>query len=192
MKKTFIITVCAICAFFFASCSKSYKDFVGTWGVERIQYYNIDYAGNPISSTIKIFEYNPEDIDNGIQLIFKSDKTGEMRDNDVDTVWYFVNDTLQDYIVNPDTTLVTKFTYSYDSKEDILYMTMDYIYTFRMSITELSDNSFTYENEYKEYYVEKANLKRLSKSTSKADGKSAMKKKSARTFRPGSFLSGNR
>ena len=189
MKKTFIITICAICAFLFASCSKSYKDFVGTWGVEKIQYYNIDYAGNPISATIKTFNYTPEDIDNGIQLIFRSDKTGEMHDNDVDTVWYMVNDTLQEYVVNPDTTLVTKFTYSYDDKEDILYMTMDYVYTYRMSITNLTNTSFIYENEYKEDYVEKAYLKRLSNSTSKSNGKAA-KRNPARPVIPESFLSG--
>lgn len=190
MKKAFIITICAICAFLFASCSKSYKDFVGTWGVEKIEYYNIDYAGNPISETVNTLDYDPENIDNGIQLIFRSDKTGEMHDNDVDTVWYMVNDTLQEYVVNPDTTLVTKFTYSYDDKADILYMTMDYVYTYRMSITDLTSNSFTYENEYKENYVEKAYLKRLSNSPSKADSKATMKRKPARPVKPESFLSG--
>ena len=189
MKKTLIITVCAVCAFLFASCGKSYKDFVGTWGVEKIEYYNIDYAGNPISETVKTFNYDPEAIDDGIQLIFRSDKTGEMRDSDIDSLPRIDgNDTI--YIQCPDTTLVTKFTYSYDNKDDILYMTMDYARTFRMSISDLTDNSFTYENEYLTSYVEKAYLKRLNNSSSKADNKAAGKKKPARPAKPGSFLSG--
>lgn len=189
MKKTLIITICTICAFFLTSCGKSYKDFVGTWGVEKITYYNIDYAGNPIPTTFKTYTYNPENIDNGIQLIFRSDKTGELRDSDVDTVWFEVNDTL-DYVVNPDTTLVKRFTCFFDDKDDVLYLTMDNAYTYKLSIFNLTDNSFTYENEYKVDYVEKADMKRLSSSTSKAEGKSAMKRKNARPVRPGSLLSG--
>lgn len=191
MKKILIITVCAICASFFTSCGKSYKDFVGTWGVEKIEYYNIDYAGNPIPGTVATFDYDPEDIGNGIQLVFKSDKSGEMRDNDIDSLPKIVgNDTI--YIHCPDTTLITRFTYSYDNKESLLYMNMDYVYTFRMSISDMTNNSFIYENEYREHYMEKAYLKRISNSTSKADGKATMKKKPARPSRPESFLSGNR
>ena len=32
--------------------------------------------------------YDPQDLDNGIQLVFNADKTGEMRDSDRDTIWY--------------------------------------------------------------------------------------------------------
>ena len=188
MKKTFIITVCAICAFFFASCGKSYKDFVGTWGVEKIQYYNIDYAGNPISSTIETLDYDPEDIDDGIQLIFRSNKTGEMHDNDVDSVtWIFEEDTV--VIHCPDTTLITNFTYSYDKNQEILYMNMQYydgVYTWMINVTELTSNSFVYENEYKAGYMEKAYMKRLSKSTSTSKSKSPYHK--ARPRKAGSLL----
>ena len=60
MKKLGIITLCAVCTFLFASCGKDYKTFVGTWGVEKIEYYNIDYAGNPIAATIVTHNYDPD------------------------------------------------------------------------------------------------------------------------------------
>lgn len=186
MKKTFIITVCAICALFFASCGKSYKDFVGTWGVERIQYYNIDYAGNPIASTIETLDYDPEDIEQGIQLIFKSNKTGQMQDKDIDSIiWVVDHDTT--IIHCPDTTLITNFTYSFDNNASTLYMNMDYpegVYTWRINVIEMTSNAFVYENEYKEGYVEKAYMKRLSKSTSAATSKSHK----ARPRKAGSLL----
>ena len=188
MKKTFIITVCAICAFFFASCGKSYKDFVGTWGVEKIQYYNINYAGNPIESTIETLDYDPEDIDDGIQLIFKSNKTGEMHDNDVDSI-LLVIDQDSSYIHCSDSTFITYFTYSYDKNAEILYMNMQYpegVYTWMINIIELASNSFVYENEYKVGYVEKAYMKRLSKSTSTSKSKSPYHK--ARPRKAGSLL----
>lgn len=191
MKKIGIITLCAVCAFLFASCSEDndYKSFVGTWGVEKIEYYNIDYAGNPIPATIETFTYDPEDIDDGIQLVFKDDKTGEMRDNNVDTIWYDWNTETQvydSYIVNPDTTLVTEFSYSFDKSESTLYMNMEYARTFMMKIYNLTDNSFSYENEYSTNYVEHAYLKRLSDGASN----SANRNKPARPRKIGSFLSG--
>ena len=176
MKKIGIITLCAVCAFLFASCSKDYKSFVGTWGVEKIEYYNIDYAGNPIPATIQTLVYDPEDIDNGIQLVFRENKTGEMRDNDIDTVWIW-NEEIQDYdsyIYNPDTTMVYNFTYSYDKGESMLYMNMNYTYPyeytriFMMKVSDLTDNSFSYVNEYWSDYVERAYLKRLSGTPSKS------------------------
>ena len=192
MKKIGIITLCAVCAFLFASCSKDYKSFVGTWGVEKIEYYNIDYAGNPIPATIQTLVYDPEDIDNGIQLVFRENKTGEMRDNDIDTVWIW-NEEIQDYdsyIYNPDTTMVYNFTYSYDKGESMLYMNMNYTYpyaytrVFMMKVSDLTDNSFSYVNEYWSDYVERAYLKRLSGTPSK----SASRNKSPRLHKPGSLL----
>ena len=193
MKKIGIITLCAVCAFLFASCSKDYKSFVGTWGVEKIEYYNIDYAGNPIPATIQTLVYDPEDIDNGIQLVFRENKTGEMRDNDIDTVWIW-NEEIQDYdsyIYNPDTTMEYNFTYSYDKGESMLYMNMNYTYpyaytrVFMMKVSDLTDNSFNYENEYWSDYVERAYLKRLSGTPSK----SSSRNKSQRLHKPGSLLS---
>ena len=194
MKKLGIITLCAMCAILFASCNKDYKAFVGYWGVEKIEYYNIDYAGNPIPATIETFVYDPEDIDNGIQLVFREDKSGEMRDNNIDTIWYDWDPetgTYESYIVNPDTTLVYTFTYSYDKGESSLYMNMKYTYpyeysrTFMMKVSNLTDNSFSYENEYSTNYVEHAYLKRLSDTPSK----SASKNKPTRLHKPGSLLS---
>lgn len=192
MKKIGVLTLCAVCAVLLASCGKNYTAFVGTWGVEKIEYYNIDYAGNPIASTIETYTYDPNDIDNGIQLVFRSDKTGEMRDSDRDTIWYDWNsetNAYDSYVVNPDTTIVTRFTYSYDDKDAILYMNMEYennLRTFMMRVENLTNNSFSYENEYNLNYVEKAYLKRLSNDASK----SANRSKAVRPRKAGSFLSG--
>ena len=166
MKKLTLLTMMAMAALLFTSCSKSdYKSFVGTWGVERIEYYNTDYAGNPIAASLETFTYDPNDTDNGIHLIFKSDRTGEMRDSAIDSLQTIQNgDTV--YFPCPDTVLVTYFTYSYDKNEKSLYMNMDNsARPFRLQIENLTNDSFIYENEYGINYIEKAYLKRISKST---------------------------
>jgi hypothetical protein len=196
MKKFGIFTLCAFCAILLASCGKSkdFKYFVGTWGVETIEYYNIDYAGNPIASTIVTHNFDPEDLDDGIQLVFRENKTGEMRDSNLDTLWIDWNEETQayeSYIYNPDTTLVYTFTYSYDKSEAALYMTMKYTYpyvftrTFKMEVSDMTDNSFTYENEYDLNYVERAYMKRLSDTPSKSSGS---RNKPVRLHKPGSML----
>ena len=77
----------AMVAMLFASCSKTdFKSFIGTWGVEKIEYYNIDYAGNPIAASLETFTFDPNDTNNGIQLVFRTDKTGEMRDSAIDSI----------------------------------------------------------------------------------------------------------
>jgi hypothetical protein len=192
MKKLSLITLCAFCAILFASCNKDYKYFVGTWGVEKIDYYNIDYAGNPIAATVETYVYSPEDTNNGIQLIFRNDQTGEMRDSAVDTVWIWSDETesYDSYIFNPDTVLVTPFTFSYDKKVSALYCEMKYTYpytytrTFRMKIYNQTDSSFDYENLYETYTAEHAYLKRLSNSTSKEAARSKM----VRPHKHGSML----
>ena len=188
MKKLPLIVLCAFAALFLASCNQNGKDytaFIGTWGVEKIEYYNIDYAGNPIPSSMVTHTFDPEDIDDGIQLIFRADKTGEMRDSARDTIW-----TGEDtYVVNPDTTLVERFDYSYDNRESILYMNMEYIRTYKMQISNLSDDHFTYENEYWKDYMERAYMKRLSNTPSSKATRS--NKNSKRPHMPGSLL-GNR
>ena len=131
--------------------------FLGVWGVEKIDYYNIDYAGNPIMSSLVTYDYDPYDLGNGIQLVFREDKTGEMRDSSRDTIWIDEN-----YIVCPDTTIVTTYTYSFDFEASVLYMNMEYGRTFALQIVELNNNAFVYENEYAQNYVEKAYLQRLS------------------------------
>ena len=183
MKKLSLFTMTALMALAFASCGKTdYKSFIGTWGVEKIEYYNIDYAGNPIAASMETYVFDAEDLDNGIQLIFREDKTGEMRDSAVDSVptnWNSETQEFESYIVNPDTTLVTTFTYSYDDKESELYMNMKYTYPFpytrifMMKVSDLTSESFVYENEYDVDYVEKAYMKRLSDEPTKAASRQA-------------------
>ena len=190
MKKLALLATVAMMAIMFTSCDKtSYKGFVGTWGVEKIEYYNIDYAGNPIPASMSTYTYDPNDIKNGIQLVFREDKTGEMRDNDVDTIWIENEETHEydHYIYNPDTTIVSQFTYSYDKGDHILYMNMNYgttLRTFRMNILDFSEDSFIYENEYLMDYVEKAYMKRLSDTPTKSGSRQAAK----HPHKPGSFL----
>lgn len=184
MKKLTLFATLAILAVLFASCNKKddFKSFVGTWGVEKIEYYNKDHAGNPIAASFESYNYDPEDVDNTIQLVFNEDKTGEMRDSAVDTLWIENQETgeYDTYIYCPDTTLVYPFTFSYDEGESALYMTINYSYpydytrTFLMKVSDLTHDSFIYENEYRLYYVEKAYLKRLSDSPTKTAGRKAM------------------
>ena len=169
MKKLTLF-VMAFVALLFASCNKNktdYKSFVGTWGVEKIEYFNIDYYGHPISSSIESFNYNPNDPDNTIQLVFREDKTGEMRDGAIDTLYLDYNEETQVYetvLYRPDTVLVYTFTYSYDKSESALYMNMKYTYPY--------------------VYSEKAYLKRVSNSPSKSSSREAVKHPN----HPGSFL----
>lgn len=187
----------AFVALLFASCNNKidYKSFVGTWGVERLEYYNIDFNDQPIAASLKYIDFDPESVDDGIQLVFREDKTGEMRDSAVDTVWTDWNSDTQEYesyIYNPDTTLVTTFTYTYDKSDNALYMNMRYTYpyvysrTFMMKITEIDDDSFIYENEYDVDYVEKAYLKRIGDKSSKTGSRKAM----PRPHMPGALMGG--
>lgn len=177
MKKLTLFATLAIAALMFTSCNKTnYKSFVGTWGVEKIEYYNIDYAGNPIAGSMETYIYDPNDTGNGIHLVFREDKTGEMRDSAIDSVWLY-NEETQEYdtcIYRPDTVLVYTFTYTYDASESSLIMKTRYTYpyeymrTFMMKVSDMTDNSFIYENEYDVNYVERAYLKRVNNVTSKA------------------------
>lgn len=186
MKKGTLFATLALAALVFVSCNKTdYTYFIGTWGVEKIEYYNIDYAGNPIPASMVTYHFDPNDSNNGIRLVFREDKTGEMLDSAVDTVWYEGDDDWE-YIVNPDTTLVKTFTYSYDDNERILYMNMEYVRTYMMRISNLTANSFVYENEYIQNYVEKAYVKRISNTSSTKSSHRSVK----HPHKPGSFLGG--
>ena len=98
-----------------------------------------------------------------------------MRDNDVDSLQIVTDDNDTVYIPCPDTTLVTRFTYSYDKEEAILYMNLtDYARTYMLKISDLTDKSFTYENNYdiaedNRTYIETAYMKRLSNKASKSE-----------------------
>lgn len=189
--------------------------FVGTWGVERIDYYNIDFYGQPIENTISTYYFTPGDPDNGIDLIFRNDRSGEMRDYSRDTVYipvYNTNNELIDTIAHPcpDTIMVTPYTYSYHNDDAILYMNMEALmryyqrkpvddtfqdvlatierrYTYQMHIELLTDDSFVYENEYDKDFVEKARLIRLSNEPAAKATRSS--KPTSRPVRRGSMLS---
>lgn len=155
------------------------KPFVGIWGVEKIEYYNSDYYGNPILATLQTYEYTLGDSNDGMDLVFREDNTGELRDRSRDTIYDG-----DDIIICPDTTLVTGFTYSYDAQTATLYLNMEYVHTFRMNIVDLERDSFVYENEYATDYVEKAYLKRLSYTPDKFTGR----KNQHRPSKKGSLL----
>lgn len=196
MKKLTLFVTLALLALSFASCKKTdYKSFVGTWGVERLEYYNTDFQGNPITASMQYIDFDLDDANNSIKLVFREDKTGEMRDSAIDTVWIDWNSETQEYesyIYNPDTTLVTTFTYTYDKNEEALYMNMKYSYpyvysrTFMMKVYNMDKDSFIYENEYDVNYVEKAFLKRISKTPSKSGGHKTM----PRPHMPGALMGG--
>ncbi len=176
MKKLTLMTMVAIAALLFTSCGKAeYSQLVGTWGTEKIEYYNIDYWGNPIPGSGDTYVFDYDDPDNGIQLIFRDDKTGEMRDSAIDTI-YVYNEETQAYdsaIYCPDTTLVTTFTCSYDKNDQTLYMNMsDNPRPYRVVVTELTKETFIYENEYGTDIVEKAYMRRISKTPTKSAGRS--------------------
>lgn len=139
--------------------------FVGIWGVERIDYYNTDFFGNPIPQTMVTYYFTPGDPENGIDLVYWEDRKGEMRDRSRDTLYiYNTGGYVVDTIICPDTTLITGFSYAYHPEDSLLYMNMEtqYPFTYQLFISSLTDDSFVYENEYDSHYVEKAYMKRLS------------------------------
>ena len=191
MKKITVFALCAIAAMMFTSCAKlDEKSFVGTWGVEKIEYYNVDYAGNPISGSMSTFVMVPGDQQSGIDLVFRDDMTGEMRDRSQDTIkldYDEETDTYGTIIICPDTTLVTKFTYSVDGRTSVLYMNLENpVKTYKMNILKMDKDSFIYENEYWKDYMEKAYMKRLSNSTSKSASRNSQP---SRPRREGSLFS---
>ena len=194
MKKVTFI-VCALAMIFgLASCQPdskhTYADFVGLWGVERIEYFNIDYAGDPIPSTVEVQDFTLGDPDDGIDILFTDKKSGEMRRRDIDTFYVKVstNPVVYDTIINPDTTVVISFKYTFDEEESLLVMKMeDDMSTFMMIISDFTNDSFVYFNEYKPNAVEKAYLRRLSSSEERS--KRSAGKPTYRIRKPGSFLS---
>ena len=169
MKKlALIFAMAAIVLSGMVSCHSKddqYMQFVGDWGLRKLTYYNIDYAGNPIPNTVMNYYLTPGDTIDGIDLVLRSNKSGVMVDRTRDTLVVVVsyNPITYDTIVCPDTVLYKNFTYSYDADAQLLYMNMEYVRTFSMSIEDFSDTAFTYVNEYDKDYVEKARLVRLTK-----------------------------
>lgn len=215
MKRILLFSAALVMFLGWTSCGNKddYKAFVGTWGADRIDYYNIDYAGNPINNTITTYYFTPGDPNNGVDLVFRDDRTGEMRDRSRDSlgVLVYVGKTVVDttYILCPDTTVVTTFTYSYHKDDGLLYMNMDAVrcyfkrtindddtytdqleivpdsYTSKMQIELISDECFIYTYEYRPHYVEKARLIRLNDEVPTAKSSS---KPTPVPFMPGSLF----
>lgn len=134
----------------------SYHSFVGTWGVEKVENYQADNAGNPIENTMEVFNFDPNDIDNGIQMVFREDKTGEMRKHIHDTL--YVGDQI---IVLPVTTVVSQYTYSYDTNQVLLIINMEGGPTYMMKTIDFTLDSFVYECKLTTNHIEKVYLRRL-------------------------------
>ena len=120
--------------------------FVGVWGVEQLDYYNTDYMGEPIPETLVTYYYVPGDPNDGIDMIFREDQTGEIIDRTSDSLSV--------------RTLAYSF-YENDSVLNIVVQTPSY-HAYLLNISEMTDDSFVYINEYADNYIEKAYLKRLS------------------------------
>ncbi len=103
MKKIALSVICVVAALFLSSCGKEdYQKFVGTWGVEKIVYesYNTDFAGEPIEGTVETetYKFDPNIETDGIQMVFRADKTGELRDNAIDTLYFLYDETTESYV----------------------------------------------------------------------------------------------
>ena len=157
--------------------------FLGVWGLEHLDYYNLDYAGNPIAASLETFNFDPYDIDNGIQMVFREDRSGEMRDSSLDSIW--VDD---HYIVCPDTVIVSRYTYSFDFETSVLYVNMENGQTFTLQIVEQSTDAFVYENKYSQDYLEKAYLRRISSVPDKSKPTSFINQAKSYKYKEGSLL----
>lgn len=158
---------------------KAEQVFLGSWGIEKLEYFTVDNQGN--QEDVFTYLYDPNSTNDGIQLYFREDNTGEMRDSSIEELWLDWNDETEDYdthIICPDTILVKPFTYTYDESGNALYMTMNSdsnVHTYKLIISDLSNEAFVYENVYAQYsdglsYVEKAYLKRVGMAAMKSSG----------------------
>lgn len=187
MKKLTSIVIAMTLLLGVVSCGKNEASkLVGIWGVERIEYYIADYYGQPIETAFSSLEYTPGDYDNGIELVFMENKKGEWRDHDVDTIYVQVSidPITYDTIVNPDTTLITSFTYSVDEDIPAVFVKTGKMETYMLEIEQLDDNTFIYKNEYGENIVERAIMKRLPDKSASTRGQ-----KKSQYRLPGSFFS---
>lgn len=191
MKKfTLVLAVAATILAGMVSCKSDkddYMKFVGDWGVRTSTYYNTDYAGNPIPATVNTYYFVPGDKIDGIDLVFRTNKTGMMIDRSKDTLFIRVSATQIDTIIAPDTVIVRNFTYTYDKDTELLYLNMEYARTYSMRIENFSDTAFTYYNLYDIDYMEKARMVRLTDNPTRNAVKG--KKSSYVPWKPGSLLS---
>lgn len=191
MKRLTLLIVAVALVFGAVSCKKKGADLlIGTWALETLEYYNIDYQGQPISNTIEHYEFPVGVANEGIDIVFMNNNKGEWRDRDLDVFYVLVSEDpdVYDTIINPDTTVVTPFTYFYDEEVPAVFLKTSDMISHMLEVEELSSTTFSYVNEYEEHYVEHAILKRVddSKSKSRSD---ADVKHVARPCKPGSLLS---
>jgi hypothetical protein len=173
MRKLTLIAAVAFAAMLFTSCGKhDYDEFVGTWGAEKVEYYNIDYAGNPIAASMQTYTYDPEDEDNSIRLTFRADNTGEMRDSAIDTLYTNYDEEHEIYLDTipcSDTVMIYNFTCSFDKFNQCMYMNIvGEARPYRIDIVNMDKNTFVYVNEYGNDYVEKAYMKRITGKVTKS------------------------
>jgi len=174
MRKLTLIAAVAFAAMLFTSCGKhDYDEFVGTWGAEKVEYYNIDYAGNPIAASMQTYTYDPEDEDNSIRLTFRADNTGEMRDSAIDTLYTNYDEEHEIYLDTipcSDTVMIYNFTCSFDKFNQCMYMNIvGEARPYRIDIVNMDKNTFVYVNEYGNDYVEKAYMKRITGKVTKSE-----------------------
>ena len=141
---------------------------LGVWGVEKLEYWETDNIGNLIPSTLNTLDFIPGDLDNGIDLSFRSDMTGEMCDRN-----------------QTDTIIVKPHTYYLDYLNSRIYIQRT-DKSFVLDILELTSERFVFQCEYEHGYFEKAYLERLTETQDKHSGKTPEQ----RPTRPGSLLSG--
>lgn len=192
MKRISFIIAAVTMLIGMASCGKSNETLlIGMWGLERLDYYNIDYWGNPIENSMETYEYTPGDFDNGIELVFKGNNRGEWRDHDIDSFFILVSTDprVYDTIVNPDTTVVTPFTYSYDNNTSAVFVHTANAETFMLNVRQLDETTFVYTNVYKENEEERATMKRINESSTRSSSPTLMKKNGSHRRRLGSFFS---
>lgn len=118
----------------------SVNDFLGVWGLELLEYYKVDYAGNMVLESSSL--YDPFDVDHGVQMVFWENHTGQKLDK-------------------TNSLTVKAYTYNVDPVHSILKVNCDDGQSFDLEIKEYSNASFTYENYYQQRQMERAVLKRL-------------------------------
>ncbi len=165
MKRLFLFVLLAS-LLSFVSCEKDSSILVGYWGVERIDFYDVDNSGTMIGSSLETYTFTPGAAD-GIEVTFYADGTG--------------------YILNKSNSTVTNqhFSYDYDESDGSLYIVRDDGSSYIMAVETLNETKLVYINQYEDYHVEKDYFVRTGKGT-----KASWRQHPLLPFKPGSFLSG--
>lgn len=159
---------------------------LGKWGVEKLIYYETDYLGEPQPLTLQTYEFTPGDLEDGIDMLFRADGTGEKIDRSRDTIYEWNPEThTTDIIVCPDTTIVLTHNYTCNYADSQVYLNREDGLEFILNILELTAESFVCKCEYNNRMFEEAYLVKLS-DTPVQSGK---KKPQQRPYIKGSLLS---